>query len=352
MTTFALKGLTGGALALLALPAAADSYAFTVVAGHPPLTKGVANLTDVFIPEVTARLEAMGHDVSWTEGYAGSIADVSGVLEAVEVGIAEFGYVPHLFEGDKLPLEQITYVTPFGTDDLTKLMQVIDELHAAVPALDEAWAERNQRVLAPVGIDAYQFVTDFEIAGLEDLDGRRIGTAGLALNWLKGTGAIPVSGSLPDFYNAMSTGLYDGVMTFESAIAPYKFHEVAPVITEIGFGGMYASALTVNLDVWNGLPEDVRAAIEEAADLYREATARDYQSSGAASVEAAVAGGARVAELPAEVREAYAAALPDIAREWAEGLDARGLPGTQTLETYMRLSREAGIEHVRDWAAE
>ena len=352
MTVLARHGLMGLALTTLALPAGAESYNFTIIAGHPPLTMGVKNLTEVFIPEVTSRLEAMGHSVDWTEGYAGSIADVSGVLEAIEAGIAEFGYVPHLFEGDKLPLEQITYVTPFGTDDLTKLMEVIDRLHEEIPQMGEAWAEQNQRVLAPVGIDDYQFVTDFEIDSVEDLQGKKIGTAGLALNWLKDTGATPVSGALPDFYNAMATGLYDGVMTFESAIAPYKFHEVAPVITEIGFGGKYASALTVNLDVWNSLPDDVQAAIEEAADVYRAATAEAYQTSGESSVETAVAAGARVAELDPAVRRAYADALPNIAREWADDLDARGLPGSETLEAYMRLSEEAAIEHVRDWAAE
>lgn len=345
-------GLLGLGLTSIALPAAADNFNFTIVAGHPPLTGGVRMISEVFIPETTSRLEALGHTVSWIEGYAGSIADVSGVLEAVESGIAEFGYVPHLFEGDKLPLEQITYVTPFGTDDLGKLMQVIDELHAAVPALDAAWAEQNQKVLAPVGIDTYQFVSNFPIDKLSDLDGKKIGTAGLALNWLKGTGSTPISGSLPDFYNAMSTGLYDGVMTFESAIAPYKFFEVAPIITEIGFGGQYASALTVNLDVWEGLPDDVRAAVEEAADIYRVATAETYQTSGATSIETALAGGAEVVSLNPGVREAYAAALPDIAGEWASSLDARGLPGTETLQTYMRLSREAGIQHVRDWAPE
>ena len=39
-------------------------------------------------------------------------------------------------------------------------------------------------------------------------------------------------------------------------------------------------------------------------------------------------------------------------RVMAKQLDAQGKPGTEVLETYMRLSKEAGIEHARDWAAE
>jgi len=346
-TTTALCGV----LAVAAFPAAAEDYSWTVIAGHPPLTKGVSAISDHFVPEVTRRLEELGHTVTWTEAYAGAVADVFGVLEAVESGIAEFGYVPHLFEGDKLPLEQITYVTPFGTDDLLSLMKVIDQLHEEIPEINAGWEENGQKVIAPVGIDTYHFVTKFPMEKATDIDGHKIGTAGLALNWLKGTGATPVAGSLPDFYNSMSTGLYDGILTFESVVAPYKFHEVAPYITKINFGAQYASALTVNLDVWNDLPEDVQQVIQEVADEYRDIAAESYATVGKESLATAEAAGATITELSAEERTAYAQKMPDIGKEWAEDLDARGLPGTKTLETYMRLSKEAGIEHARNWGA-
>lgn len=349
MTKLTTTGLAGAIALATGLPVLADNYSFTIVAGHPPITGGVAELSKVFIPEVNKRLEALGHSASWTEAYAGSVADYQGVLEAVESGIAEFGYVPHLFEGDKLPLEQITYVTPFGTSDLPALMDVIAKLHDEIPEMDEAWAENGQKVLAPVGIDSYHFVTDFEINSVADLEDRKIGTAGLALNWLKETGAIPVAGALPTFYNSMSTGLFDGVMTFESAITPYKFYEVAPNITKINFGAMYASALTVNLDTWNDLPEDVQTAIQEAADLYRASTAEYYKDAGERSLATAAENGAKISEVSAEFRNEYATKLPDFATEWAQKLDAAGKPGTRTLETYMRLAKEAGIEHARNW---
>lgn len=351
MTKHTRIAVTGAMLLGMGLPAAAETWNFTVIAGHPPLTKGVSAISTHFVPEVSRRVAELGHTINWTEAYAGAVAPPTGVLEAVESGVAEFGYVPQLFEGDKLPLDQITYITPFGTSDLIKVMGVIDKLYAEIPAMDQAWADNNQKVLAPVGIDTYHFVTNFPIEKVSDLDGHKIGTAGLALNWLKGVDATPVAGSLPDFYNSMSTGLYDGVMTFESVVAPYKFYEVAPYITKINFGAQYASALTVNLDTWNALPEDVQQVIQDVADEYRDIAATAYKEGGEASLAIAVDNGATVSELSDEQRTAYAQKLPNIAREWAEKLDAQGQPGTEVLETYMRLSKEAGIEHARDWAA-
>lgn len=352
MNRYTTTALAGAMLLSAALPATADTFNFTVIAGHPPLTKGVSAISTHFVPEVTRRAAEIGHTINWTEAYAGAVAPPTGVLEAVESGVAEFGYVPQLFEGDKLPLDQITYITPFGTSDLVKLMGVVDQLYEQIPEMSAAWADNNQKVLAPVGIDTYHFVTKFPIETVSDLDGHKIGTAGLALNWLKGVEATPVAGSLPDFYNAMSTGLYDGVMTFESVVAPYKFYEVAPYITKINFGAQYASALTVNLDTWNSLPEDVQQIMQEVADEYREIAATSYKEGGEASLAVAMENGATVSELSDEQRAAYAQKLPNIAREWAAQLDAQGKPGTEVLETYMRLSAEAGIEHARDWAAE
>lgn len=354
MINLPTKGALIGALCLTTSIVSAETFQLTVVAGHPPVTKGVAAVRDFFIPEIDRRLAEAGseHSIEWTQAYAGSVADVRGVLEAVEDGIADFGYVPHLFEADNVPLEQVTYVTPFGTNDLPLLMQVISQLHEEIPAIGEGWARHNQMVLAPVGIDTYHFVTNFPIDDISDLEGRRIGTAGLALNWLNGSGAIPVSGALPSFYNSMSTGLIDGVMTFESAIAPYDFFEVAPYVTRINFGAQYASALTVNLDTWDRLPADVQAIIQEVADEYRDQAAVDYFEGGAASLNVATENGATISDIPDDVRTSYGAQMPNVALEWAAELDARGMPGSEVLETYMRLAQEAGIEFARDWTVE
>ncbi|MBV1903900.1 MAG: C4-dicarboxylate TRAP transporter substrate-binding protein [Marinosulfonomonas sp.] len=350
MNTFKIAGIVGTMIALAA-PVQAETFNFTIVAGHPPLTKGVAGIRDFFIPEVTKRLAADGkHTINWTEAYAGSVADYRGVLEAVESGLGEFGYVPHLFEGDKLPLEQITYITPFGTSDLRTMLGVIEKLHEEIPAIGESWAKNNQMVLATIGIDDYHFVTKEPISGPDDLADRKIGTAGLAVNWLRGSNAVPITGALPTFYNSMSTGLIDGVMTFESAVAPYKFFEVAPHVTKISFGAKYGSALTVNLDTWASLPDEVKAVIKDVAKEYRAITAAAYFAAGEASLEIAKAAGATVTAFTQEQRKAFAAKMPNIAMEWAEKLDAQGIPGTETLNAYMRLSKEAGIEFARDWS--
>ncbi len=343
------------ALAVLAIGSAhaQQRISLTVVAGHPPLNAGVAGIRDVFIPEVDRRLAEKGnYRIDWTQAYAGSVADVRGVLAAVENGIADLGYVPHIFEADKLPLEQVTYMVPFGTDDPQLLMEIIDELHERIPAMRQSWERYNQRLLAPVGLDAYHLVLKAPIESLADIRRRRLGLAGLSTNWMRGSGVTPVSASLPEYYNSMQTGLLDGIVTFESAITSYKFHEVAPYIVKVNFGAMYASALTINTRVWNRLPDEVKEVIEEVAAHYRDVVGEAYRTSGERALAKAVAEGATIIEVSAEDRQAYAQRMPNIAMEWAKDLDRRGLPGSEVVKVYMDLLRERGVALARDWDRE
>ena len=356
-TSIFRKGtILAGFLCASIATADADTFSVTVVAGHPPINAGVAAIRDYFIPEVNRRLAEAGgkHKIEWNESYAGALADVRGVLEAIESGIGDFGYVSHLFEFDKLPLEQVTYVTPFDNADLKTLVHVVRQLHDYVYAAEmtEGWTKNNQKLLAVVGVDNYQLVTNFPVNSVEDLKGRKLCTAGLATNWLRGTGAVPVASALPDYYNSIQTGLTDGTITFESVIGPYKFFEVAPYITKINFGVKSASALTVNLDTWKRFPEDVQKIILEAAAGYQAKAAEMYTANAEKSLKMAVDGGAKIIELSPERRAEFAKALPNIALEWAQALDKRGVGGTKILKAYLELSKSTGVEFSRDWLAE
>ena len=62
--------------------------------------------------------------------------------------------------------------------------------------------------------------------------------------------------------------------------------------------------------------------------------------------------GAATFELPREEQAKWASAMPNIAKEWAERIDAPGLPGTEVLSAYMNEMRSAGAEPVRNWDQE
>ena len=274
------------------------------------------------------------------------------MLEAVQDQIVDIGYVNTVFEGSKLPLAQINFVTPFGSNDLVKVLSIYDQLRSEIPQIDEAFLQNGQRLLATTGIRDFHLLSTFPINKVSDLKGRKIGAPGLSATWLDGTGAVAVSGSLSQYYNSLKTGVYDGILTFESAIAPFKFYEVAPIITKVGFGSLLSSAVTINEARWQSLPEEVQDAILDVSHEYQELVGEKVTAASQKSLDTAAAKGAEINVLAPEEVQKLVHSMPNLALNWAKNIDAKGLPGTGIINAYMKLSREAGITFVRDWDKE
>src|SRR3546814_2348929 len=74
---------------------------------------------------------------------------------ALNDGLGEIGFVSTIFEAPKFPLQNITYYTPFGTDDISIVSKVITTLQDKIPEMKAAWTKNNAVFLGGTGLDAY-----------------------------------------------------------------------------------------------------------------------------------------------------------------------------------------------------
>ncbi|MDE0363736.1 MAG: hypothetical protein OXI74_21370, partial [Rhodospirillaceae bacterium] len=166
------------ALSLLLLAAPAWSETFRLTAGGPQSASlpWIGIIGSLVVPESNVRLEAMGseHRIVWREAYGGSLYKWQNSLEAIEIGLTDIGWVGALWETSKMPLQNVTYYTPFVTDDLRLLLDLFNDLHETLPALAEAWEEQNQILLGAAGVDTYHLMSTFPVSRVEDLQGRKI----------------------------------------------------------------------------------------------------------------------------------------------------------------------------------
>ncbi|MEM7615176.1 MAG: C4-dicarboxylate ABC transporter, partial [Pseudomonadota bacterium] len=177
--------------------------------------------------------------------------------------------------------------------------------------------------------------------------------AGMNLRYLEGIeGAAGVRGGLTDFYNMVQTGLVDHAMLWPEAASTFKIAEVAPYMLRADLGAVNSKTITVNKDYWEGLPDEVKGVLQEVAVAYRDHVAGIAMDRAEASRNAYVEAGGTIVDMDPAERAAWAAAMPNIASEWAAGLNDAGQPGTDMLYAYMEKLRTAGYEPVRDWAAE
>jgi TRAP-type C4-dicarboxylate transport system substrate-binding protein len=352
---FLLAALGGASLAVAALHARAagdeDAIRLTVASSQGTTLAWVGAMHTFVVPEVDRRLAARGSPVHirWTEAYGGSLYKYENTLEAIEIGLTDMGWVGTLWELSKLPLQNVTYYAPFASDDFRTVVDIVNELHRTVPAMNAAWTAQNVKFLGASALDTYHLMTNFPVHRIEDLHGRKILAPGPSAAWLEGTGAVAVDGSLTTYYQQIQTGVADGVITILTGAAPNRLHEVAPYITLVGIGSQVTGALAINLDTFNRLPEDVRTILEQLGPEYSRSVADDIAKRYDASIARMRNEGATVTELPVAEKEKWLAAMPDIAGRWIEATERRGSPAGEVLRAYMSAIRERGGQPLRDW---
>lgn len=356
MTVFS-RGLALGALmaGLTSVPAmAAETIKAVVIDGYPAKALWVNEFTEFFIPEVDKRLAETGNYVmDWQESYGGSIVKPGGVLDGIRLGLGDIGIVTTIFHSSKLPSQAISAVTPFVAADARAVAKAVDEIAREFPTMQNEFAAQNQVYLATgVVLDTYQVFSAAPISSISDLEGQKVAGAGMNLRYLEGIdGAAGVRGGLTDFYNMLQTGLVTQAMLWPESAATFKIAEVAPYMLEVDLGAVNTKTVTVNQDYWNTLPDEVKDVLREVAVLYRDHVAGIAMDIAVKSRDAYVAAGGTIVEASAEDRTAWANAMPDIAGEWAAGLDATGEPGSEMLSAYLAKLEAEGFTGVRDWTA-
>jgi TRAP-type C4-dicarboxylate transport system substrate-binding protein len=325
----------------------------TVAAGQalralPPL----ALLSEWWVPEVNRRVKAanLNIKINWKEAYAGSLLKPTMVLEGTRDGITDIGFEPTIFHPDKLPLEQVSFMVPFTTSNVELVGKTIERMHQTIPEYKAQYDKFNVVRLAGSSYDSYELMSTSPVKTFADLQGKKIATAGAALQWLRGTPAAPVQSNMMLYYNSAKTGVIDGFIIFSSATPGMKYPEAAPYVTRTGFGAQYAATLIVNKNTFSKLPAALQKIMKEVG---REWTNRadkvqfDAGNSGLAMAKQFPNG--TTYELPRVEQAKWASALPNIAKEWAERADKQGLPGSKILSAYMDELRAAGAKPVRDW---
>ena len=339
---------------MMPLLAAAESYRLTAGGPQSASLPWIGVIQTLVIPESNRRLAAAGseNEIVWREAFGGSLYKWQNSLEAIEIGLADVGWVGALWETSKMPLQNVTYYTPFVTDDLLLLLDLFNELHESMPALAQAWHTQNQILLGASGVDTYHLMTTFPVDTLGDLEGRKILAPGPSATWLEGTGAVAVNGGLSTYYTQLNTGVADGVLTILSGAYPYRIHEVAPYITLVGIGAQFNGGMAINKETWEQLPPDIQTTLAELGRDYSRTMGETVVARYEQALAAVQDEGAIVVTLADDEKRRWITGLPDIAGRWVAAAEQRGHPAGELLRAYMNAFRERGGQPLRDWDRE
>ena len=263
-----IGALAAPVLVLAASAGAAEKVRLTIISGNNHNFAPVGAAIKDFVPKVDEILARTGkYEVSWVQGFGGQIVKVRGELDGVQTGLGDLGVVPGPFHPGEMSLYQIAYVTPFTTLDVQVATDAMNRLYAKFPAMEKQMQRFNQSLLGITGIaDYYNLWTKKKITKFTDLKGMKVGAVGSNIPWVAAAGATPVTiKGLATMYNALKTGIYEGCVLWQQAMAGFKFCEIATHKLDVGFGAVANAVLTANMDSWPKIPREVQAAIKEAA---------------------------------------------------------------------------------------
>ena len=323
----------------------------SIVSGFSPAVAAVKMLEESFMPGVDARLAETGnYTINWQEAFSGTLAKPSGELEAIQTGLADMGVIPTGFHADKLPIYQIGYVTPFTTTDLVLIHNVVDALVDKYPAFRDTWTNLNQVTLSASGIpDNYILCSAEPINSVSDINGLKVAGAGPNLRWIEPAGATGVTGSLGNFYQLVETGVVDALLVWGEAVVSLKFYEVCGNYFNANLGAVNSYVINANQQAWDGFPDEVKDAMTAAAQQYGVDIGNHAAELGSQAREIFIANGGSVVEIDPQERADWAETLPNLAQEWADSLEADGVPAQQILTEYMQAMRDADQPIARQW---
>ncbi|WP_029065853.1 C4-dicarboxylate TRAP transporter substrate-binding protein [Labrenzia sp. DG1229] len=351
------RGFLAGTTVALATPylntrsIAAETISIQIGSSHPTNNIWVYAMQDTLQPALDKLLADAGGDfaVNWGENYGGTLYKFKDTRAAVRDGIVDIGMVGTVWEGSSMPLQNVTYFTPFANSNHNVVIDIFDNLTDNLPELRAGWTDQNMVHLSSLVTDNYDVYSNFEINSVDDIANRRLNAPGTSANWLKDTGCTPVNGALTTYYTDIQTGVSEGALSFASGIQPTRVYEVAPRLTRVGFGSMYFGGIAVNKQFFDRMPDAVQAALREAGRITSRSHGDYVTERSTNAMTEMVAAGLQVSEMVQAERERWAATLPNVAKPW---LDANGPAAATVLKAYFDALKEREITPARDWAAE
>ncbi|SFE38692.1 TRAP-type C4-dicarboxylate transport system, substrate-binding protein [Lentibacillus persicus] len=179
--------------------------------------------------------------------------------------------------------------TRFPELDAWNMPFLFEDLEASLAAQDTEPAQDMLGLLEEQGLRGMDYffaanhnllVNGDPITSLDDVDGRKLRFTGgeSVLDFWEGLGASPIAMGLPEVYNAMQTGVIEGVSVDTNPMLSEKYHEIGEnyVLTNhMAFGGIVTGSQSNYENMPKGDQEILNEALSEAVQWGEEKIVAD-----------------------------------------------------------------------------
>jgi len=296
---------------------------------------------DIVYPAFAENIERMSGGRVTIEVYgAGEVAAAGEVFDALCIGMLDVGIpCPAYYEG-VVPTAGLEGNVPGGLEQIIEVETLFWERGWADILRDEVYAPFGLHYLGPDLCYGGNYLVSREpITSLEGIRGLKVRAIPPMSTLLEKLGASVVYVAWGEVYLALATGTIDAAsIGDEGSIRDLKVHEFAPYLMEPRLSPYSNNNYLVNMDAWNGLPEDLQHIFTIAARESSKFNAIVGQSEALKAWVEIEAEGAKRTYLP----EADIAEMTMMAMEMLDEVAAKDPINAKLVEILQEFMRELG----------
>ncbi|WP_428640778.1 C4-dicarboxylate TRAP transporter substrate-binding protein [Roseibium sp.] len=260
---FSLKSATAVSAAALSLVFATETFAADVTwnvslwGKRRAFTEHVEKLAEEVAAKTDGKFEIKLH-------YGAALSKSRENLDGISFGAFEMAQICASYHPDKNPTLTVLELPFLGVKDLDQEVKVSMKLYQH-PAVKEDLARWSAMALMPSPMPQYNFAGKGDVpASISDFDGMRVRALGGIGQLMEAVGAVPTSVTASETYQAIDSGTVAAASFAPHAHLSFKVIEVANWWTKNLNPGTVQCPVVVNIDAYEALPDDFKAALDSS----------------------------------------------------------------------------------------
>jgi len=334
MNKFAVGAVVGAVSCTFALEAAATEWNVSVWGKRRAFTEHVEKLAEL-VSEKTGGAFTM--NVSY-----GGLSKNRENLDGISIGAFEMAQFCAGYHRDKNRVITVLELPFLGVENLEQEVAVSAAVYAH-PAAAEEMAQWNARLLMTSPMPQYNLVgTGDPRSTLEDFEGMRVRATGGIGNAFSAVGGVPTSVTATEAYQAMESGVVDTVAFAQHAHLSFGTINQADWWTANLNPGTVNCPVVVNIDAYDALSDEHRAALDSSVPEAIEHYLANYGELLERWDSVLEEKGVQKVEIDAGVIDAFRAQAADPIRDkWIADMEAQGLPGQELYDLVAKTLADA-----------
>ena len=329
MNKFVLGAVSGLLSASFVVEASATEWNVSVWGKRRAFTEHVEKLAELVS-------EKTGGEFTMNISYGGLSKNREN-LDNISIGAFEMAQFCAGYHRDKNRVITVLELPFLGVSNLEEEVAVSHAVYSHPAAIDEM-AQWNAKLLMTSPMPQYNIVGTGEPRDtLSDFDGMRVRATGGLGQAFEAVGGVPTSVTATEAYQAMESGVVDTVAFAQHAHLSFGTINQADWWTANLNPGTVNCPVVVNIDAYESLSDEHRAALDSSVD---EAIAH-YLTNYASLLERwdsvlAEKGVEKVEISDDVIAEFRAKAADPIRDQWIKDMEGQGLPGQELFDLVMK----------------